>query len=45
MRPELTSAMGGAGVGFLPPLEAPQGAGSLAAAALTLANHMNGVPL
>src|SRR5919109_255736 len=40
---ELTLAMGGAGGEFLPPLEAPQGAGSrLTAAAETLGNHMNG---
>ena len=43
---EMTLAMGGAGGGFLPPLEAPQGAGSqLTAAAVTLRNHMNRPPL
>jgi hypothetical protein len=42
MPPELTLEMGGAGGEFLPPLEAPQGAGSpLTAATVTLANHMD----
>ena len=43
---ELTLEMGGAGGEFLPPLEAPQGAGSqLTAAAVMLENHMNWAPL
>jgi hypothetical protein len=43
---EVTLEMGGAGVEFLPPLEAPQGAGHpLTAAAVALQDHMNWAPL
>jgi len=43
---ELTLAMGGAGGEFLPPLEAPRGAGhQLTAAAPTQRDHLDRVPL